>query len=867
MRHEAAETGQGVLSAEEALRFLDEAAAVLVGSLGYDQTLGRVAQLAVPLLADWCAVDILEEDGTLRQITSGHPDPEQEQLLLELRKRYRAEKGATEGVARVIASGEPELQADVRGGARLEILAEEAELYERLGPKSYLIVPLAARGRTLGALTLLSTRPGRHYTEADLPIAMHLARRSSLAIDNARLYDAAESSLGLLDTLFKTTPVGLSFVDTNLRVTRVNEALAEMNGLSVEEHLGRTIGEVLGPFAKEVEPFYRQALEERRPVLNQEITGTVPGRPDDVRHWVASYTPVFGLDGQVLGVGTAVVDVTDERHALQAEREAVRRARFLAEAGALLDASMDATETLDNLARLAVPEFADWCVVHVLDEDGDAETVAVAHSDPQKVRWAHELQARFPPLLDPDRGLGRVLRTGQPEVVHHVTADLIAAAAIDDEHHEILRELGIAAAVIAPLTAGGRTLGAISFVAAEFGRRYSDDDVQLLVELGRRAGVAVDNAMLYTERSRIAHTLQARLLPTSLPSPPGLELAARYRAAGQYNEVGGDFYDAFERAPDEWVVVIGDVSGKGPEAAALTALARYTIRSAALGDPSPANVLCRLNENLLHEKASQFITVAVAYLAPGAEATEVRLALGGHPLPFILRADGRAEQIGVPGTLLGIRSDPRLFETATSLWPGDSLLLYTDGVIEAGSRTTPVGEAGLARLLESMRGASPSELVKTIDEAAQQADNGRARDDVALLAVHAAAVTGTQALALFVPATPQSLRELRDAVVDYARRVPDLDLDLEALRLAVGEACTNVVVHAYRDQDAPGAVHVRAVAGETGLVVEVWDDGCGPSPRGDSPGLGLGLPLMARLSREMEISGREPRGTKVRLVF
>ena len=867
MRQEAVETGQGVLSAEEALRFLDEAAAVLVGSLGYDQTLGRVAQLAVPLLADWCAVDIIEEDGTLRQITSGHPDPEQEQLLRELRRRYRAEKGATEGVARVIASGQPELQIDVRGGARMEIFPEEADLYERLGPKSYLIVPLAARGRTLGALTLLSTKPGRHYTEADLPIAMHLARRSSLAIDNARLYDAAERSLGLLDTLFKTTPIGLSFVDADLRVTRINEALAEMNGVSVEEHIGRTIGEVLGSFASEVEPFYRKALEDRRPVLNQEVSGTVPGRPaDDVRHWVASYTPVLGVDGQVLGVGTAVVDVTEERRALQAERDAVRRARFLAEAGALLDASMDAAETLDKLASLAVPEFADWCVVHLLDEDGDLETVAVAHSDPEKVRWAHELQARYAPRVDPDQGLGRVIQTGQPEVVHNVTSDLIAATAIDDEHHEILRELGIAAAVIAPLTAGGRTLGAISFVAAESGRRYSDDDVQLLVELGRRAGVAVENAMLYTERSRIAHTLQARLLPNSLPSPPGLELAARYRAAGQYNEVGGDFYDAFARAPDEWVVVIGDVSGKGPEAAALTALARYTIRSAALSDSSPANVLHRLNENLLHEEASQFITVAIAYLAPSLDTTEVRMALGGHPLPFVVRADGRVEQIGVPGTLLGIRSDPRLFETATSLSPGDSLLLYTDGIIEAGSRSTPVGEAGLARLLESMpRGVSPSELVATIDEAAQQADGGRARDDVALLAVHAVGATAMEALDLSLPAAPESLRELRDAVVDFARPLPELDL--EALRLAVGEACTNVVVHAYRDQDAPGSVHVRAIAGDNGLVVEVSDDGCGPSPRGDSPGLGLGLPLMAQLSRELEITGREPRGTKVRMVF
>ncbi len=127
MRQEAVDSGQGVLSAEEALRFLDEAAAVLVGSLDYEHTVGRVAQLAVPALADWCAIDIVEEDGSLRQITSGHPDPEQEQLLVELRRRYRDEKGATEGVARVIATGEPELQTDVRTAARIDIRDEESE--------------------------------------------------------------------------------------------------------------------------------------------------------------------------------------------------------------------------------------------------------------------------------------------------------------------------------------------------------------------------------------------------------------------------------------------------------------------------------------------------------------------------------------------------------------------------------------------------------------------------------------------------------------------------------------------------------------------------------------------------------------------
>ncbi len=865
MRQEAVDSGQGVLSAEEALRFLDEAAAVLVGSLDYEHTVGRVAQLAVPALADWCAVDILEEDGSLRQITSGHPDPEQEQLLMELRRRYRAEKGATEGVARVVATGEPELQTDVRTAARIDIRAEESDTYERLGPKSYVIVPLAARGRTLGALTLLSTRPGRHYTEADLPLAMHLARRSSLAIDNARLYDTAERSLGLLDTLFTTAPVGLGFVDCDLRYVRVNEALAKLNGLSVEDHVGRSVGEVLGPLAETVVPLYQRVLDERRPILGRELLGATPGQPDEERHWVASYTPVLGLDDQVIGVGSVIIDVTEQRNALDAARDAAQRATFLAEAGALLDASLDEKTTLDNLAALAVPDFADWCVVHLLDEDGDLVQVAVAHVEPQKVRWARELYERYPTDVDPGRGIGKVLATGQAEVVNDVTDDLLVASAKDAEHLRILRELGLTAGVTAPLTARGRILGALSFVSTESHRRYGDADVQLLVELGRRAGVAVENSRLYTERSRIAHTLQARLLPSSLPSPPGLRLAARYRAAGQYNEVGGDFYDAFQRTPEEWVVVIGDVSGKGPEAAALTALARYTIRSAALSDASPANVLRRLNENLMHEEESQFITVAVAYLAPAGETTNVRLALGGHPLPYLVCADGRVEQIGQPGTLLGIRNEVRLHEVSTQLGVGDSLLLYTDGVIEAGPRGAPLGENGLARLLESLPGVEPERLVAAVDEAARDAAPGRARDDAAVLAVHNLGEAGAQTLDMTLPAIARSLRDLRAAATAFGRGVPGIDLD--AVRLAVGEACANVVVHAYRDREEPGTVRLRATVADEGLVVEVSDEGCGPAPRTDSPGLGLGLVLMGRLSRKLDVSDRQPSGTLVRMVF
>ncbi|MCW2966591.1 MAG: putative sensor protein [Solirubrobacteraceae bacterium] len=865
MAGETVESEQGVLSAEEALRFLDEASALLTSSLDYERTLGSIAQLMVPRLADWCAVDVVAEDESLRQITSGHPDPEQERLLAELRRRYRQERGASEGVTRVIQTGESELVPDVTGvaNARLTINSDETALYERLGPKSYLIVPLIARERTLGAMTLLSTQAGRHYNEADLAFARHLSRRFALAIDNARLYEDAERSRQLLDYLFTTAPVGLGFLDTDLRFVRVNQALADINGATISEHLGRTLTEVVGEPAEGVLPALRGVLETGEPLLDIEIS--IPG-PHGERHLVASYTPVKAGDGQVVGVSGVAIDVTERRRALETERAVAHRSKFMAEASALLDASMDYEELLSNIARLAVPDVADWCAVLLLDEDGVLQQAAVAHADEAKTRWGIELGERYPPVVDPDFGVGKVIATGAPDVTSDISDERLAAVALDDQHLKILKEVGLRSVVTVPLVARGRILGALSFVAAESERRYDDADVALLAELGARAGVAIENARLYTERSRIAHTLQARLLPSRLSAPPGVRLAARYRAAGEFNEVGGDFYDAFQRSPDEWVVVIGDVSGKGPEAAAVTALARYTIRSAALNDWAPAQVLRRLNDTLLHEIESQFITVALAYLSHDGQNTVVRTVLGGHPPPFVVRSDGSVEQIGIPGTLLGVRSDVRLQESQTVLEPGDALLLFTDGVIEAGPRGAPVGEDGLARVLSQLGGADPEAIVSAVDAAALGAGPGRARDDVALLALQALAFDASHgSLELTRPAVAGELRALRDAVVEFASDLPGLKM--EEVRLAVGEACANAVVHAYRLASEPGDIHIRALAIGDGLIVEVRDEGCGPVPRNDSPGLGLGLPLMSRLTRELQILDREPHGTLVRLTF
>jgi PAS domain S-box-containing protein len=720
---------------QSALGFLAQVSGLLAASLDYERTLSEVARLAVPDVADWCAIDILQPDGTTRQVTSVHPNPELEALLLELRRRYREEKQGAEGTGRVIATGEPELVRDVGGQVAIELTEGEEESYRRLAPRSYMIVPLVARGRTIGALTLLSMREGRQYGDSDLDFAQHLARRFGLAVDNARLYDEAERSRGLLDTLFASAPVGLGFFDPELRCVRVNEALAAINGLPVDEHPGRPLAELLGPLADQVMPLYRHALTSGEAILEQEIDGHPPGETSGpVRHWLVSCTPVRAGDGTTLGVSTVVIDVTERRALLERERAGRRRATFLARASELLESSLDYETTLRNVAEIVVPEIVDWCAIHVLDESGDIKLVAATHSDPAKAALAWELDPRYPTQPDAPTGVAAVIRTGSTEVVTEVTDEMLVAGAVDAEHLRIVRSLGLRAAIIAPLRARGRILGAITFVAAESERRLTRDDVDLVEELARRAGLSVDNARLYTERSAIAHTLQAELLPSRLPAIPGVRVAVRYRAAGELNEVGGDFYDVFERRGGGWAFEIGDVSGKGAEAAAVTALARHTVRTASLQPAALSGLLSTLNDALLSQRAgSEFCTVCLAALMLGERAV-LTVALGGHPPALVLRADGTVDAVGEPGTLLGVFADPELHEVETTLQPGDTVVLYTDGVTEAGPAGDEIGQEGLTELLAGLGGLSPDEIVDAIEQAAVEAQEGKPRDDIALVA-------------------------------------------------------------------------------------------------------------------------------------
>jgi len=558
-------------------------------------------------------------------------------------------------------------------------------------------------------------------------------------------------TLALLEALYLHAPVGLGYVDADLRFRRVNARLAEINGFSADDHLGRRPAEILGAVGEQVEVLRREVLQTGRPVGDVRISGETPAQPGRTRHWLASYYPVLGADGTAIGMGATVIDVTEqveanerEAGALSEAKDARTRAEVLARASAALSSSLRTEGILAGLARSAVPVLGDWCALHLAQPGAAPKLVAVAHADPALEPLAWELNERYPPAADAPTGAAAVIRTGERELIPEIPQALLDATAVDADHASILRELRLRAAIVLPLSARGSVLGALSLVMAESGRTYTEELVELAESLASGAGLALDNARLYAEQVAVARAFQRTLLPGALPGVPGAELAARYRASGRTNEVGGDFYDVFAATEGEWGFVIGDVVGKGAEAAATTSLVRATIQASTLRGDSPGDAL-RLVDEALRRRVGplQFCSAIHGRLRSArGGGLDVRLLNAGHPLPLVVRRGGELETVDVQGTLLGVTAESTFGEANLHLADGDTLVLYTDGATELRGEDPWRGEAALRAALESAAGASPRELVERLERQALIHSGGELRDDLALLAIRAAPLTG-----------------------------------------------------------------------------------------------------------------------------
>ena len=356
--------------------------------------------------------------------------------------------------------------------------------------------------------------------------------------------------------------------------------------------------------------------------------------------------------------------------ALERMRDQRRRLEFLIGATANLDASLDPAETLRKIARTAVPDFAELCVIDLLDRRGSIGSTVAAAVDPAVAAEVERLRDAVPLQRDGSHPVAQVLLSGQPVVVNDLTdGAAVKIVAQSDEHQRFMSDAGYSSAAVFPMVARGRTHGAISFLHLGGSAPYEPDQLAVLEDLTGRAAMALDNARLYAERAHVARTLQRSLMPSALPDITGLELASCFRPMGAGNEVGGDFYDVFAEQESCWLVV-GDVCGKGADAAALTGFLRHTTVAHARKGMSPGAVLTEVNRAMLDQDfGGRFATAILAHLRFLQTGVELTVASAGHPPALIVRAGGQVEECGGHGALLGIFEDAVIQEVTTVLQP------------------------------------------------------------------------------------------------------------------------------------------------------------------------------------------------------
>lgn len=404
---------------------------------------------------------------------------------------------------------------------------------------------------------------------------------------------------------------------------------------------------------------------------------------------------------------------------------------FMQQASLQLAGSLNVRRTVLKALHLAVPYLGDWVMLALFDGRG---ATLVACCEPDGVGEP----VTIPDLGVEDSGLLRIRRVGGTELLHVALdadpADGLGALIPNVELRDHAATLRPADVLGVGLNARGTTSGALVAVRAG-GRGYDEQDVRAVEEFARLVAATLDSARMYEERAMIAATLQASLRPPDLPDLPGLRIAARYRAAQERMEIGGDFYDVHGE-PDDVSVVIGDVCGKGVEAAVLTGQARQTIKTAARFDRSPAGILAALNDVLYAEHSDRFVTVACGRLRPAADGgTDVTLAVAGHPAPLVVRRDGTVEEPPVRGTVVGVLPDLSFREVELHLAPGDTMLLFTDGVYEARGGGEFFGLDRLRAMLPAYAGANPETLCEAVEQRVVEHLDGAEHDDIALLAI------------------------------------------------------------------------------------------------------------------------------------
>lgn len=737
-------------AAEDRFELLAGIAGAASGALPLEVTVDHLLGIIVPAFADFATIVAAGEGGVWRRLGArlGPPAaPEDEERLRRRRRISEAPLGMADP-RRARSLLVPQLTEEHLRSAAVD--EADLEFLRSLGLGSALFVPLRARGRTLGALGCARRQTREPLGDDDVRFAEVMSGRIALALDAAGLSETISGLERRFEVALQSLAEAVLIREASGAIVFANPAAAQLLEVpSPDDVVGAPRGDfmrryaVSEPSGRALEfsdlPSYRAARGEHPEAMLVRNVNRQTGRE---RWFVDRASPVFDRDGHVSLVVTVVEDVTEVKRAEVTQR-------LLAEAGRELSSSLDYEQTLQRVARLAVPDFADWCGVRVRGDGDLLEQVAVAHVDPAKVAVAREFGERYPNRMSDPGGIAEVIRTGRPQLIN-ITDELLASADASEERLDFVRQLQMRSVLIVPLTVAGQPpMGALTLVRAESARVFTDDELTVALELGRRAGTAVENARLYTERSRIASTLQQSLLPPELPDLPGFRFASLYRAAGTQNDVGGDFYDIFS-VPSGWVAVVGDVAGRGAEAAALTSLARYTLRTASRLLDDPLEAVQQLNLALLERPRLSLVSVCYVLIREDGGRTTAEVILAGHPPAYRLH-EGEPQPVGTFAPFLGLEGAEGWRPTSVELVCGDQLVLYTDGVTDTVGENERFGEG---RLAGALRGSvSAEQALRQVHDALARFARGPQADDTAMLVLERVSVPA--------PASPELAGRLR----------------------------------------------------------------------------------------------------------
>jgi signal transduction histidine kinase/DNA-binding response OmpR family regulator/anti-sigma regulatory factor (Ser/Thr protein kinase) len=533
---------------------------------------------------------------------------------------------------------------------------------------------------------------------------------------------------------------------------------------------------------------------------------------------------------------------------------AEREARLLASATDRFIVAADTAAVWETLTSTLTPEFADWSLVFVPDENGRIHGTAIRHREPAKQQLAEILDREFPYAVGDGSSAGRVLQTSESLLFPAVGEAEIAKSARNERHAAILRALELRSAVVVPVNAGGVTVAALSVVRSENPAPYDDGDLAFLERLASRAALAYQSAGAHERQRTIASTLQRALLPGALPSVPGLRFTASYRPAAQEHLVGGDWYDAFVTEGGRVIVSIGDVVGHGLEAATVMSSLRQSIRGLVLEERDPGAILTALNRVVIAERPGALATACIASIDP--QTLEGCVASAGHYGAIRVPVDGETGVVGADGLILGVDGDARYETREFALDPGDLLAFYTDGYVEL-DRDIAAGERRLMDALRRRRDSDDPAGAVHLDVFGAV----EPRDDAALLTVLASPVLA--AVNLHVEATPVAGRSVRTALRRFLAGTALSEEQRFGLLVAAGEAIINAIEHAYAGEEV-GTIAIDAQNDGGEVVVEISDRGGWSSETTARTQRGYGLPLMHAFADAVEIE-RTAAGTRVRL--